>query len=52
LWVVRTESGETPLDGMRGRLVAVDVDVDVFMAEDGACVASLHRRLVRRKKGP
>jgi len=50
LWVVRSESAATPLDGAGGRLVAVDVDVDVFVAENGGCVASLHRRLIRKVK--
>lgn len=49
LWVVRSESAETPLDGAIGKLVAVTVNVDVFEASNGACYASVSRRVLRQK---
>lgn len=48
LWVVRTESAPTPIDGTGGVLVAVTVTVDVYEASNGNCYASLTRRLTRR----
>jgi len=48
LWVVRTESAATPIDGIGGVLVAVTVTVDVYEASNGACYASLSRRLTKR----
>lgn len=49
LWVVRTESDETPLDGGSGKLVAVTVTVDVSEADNGETFVSTSRRLIRRK---
>lgn len=49
LWVVRTESNELPLDGSNGKLVSVTVDVDVYETANGAPLASVSRRLLRRK---
>lgn len=49
LWVVRTESDETPLDGPSGKLVAVTVTVDVSEADNGETFVSTSRRMIRRK---
>ena len=47
LWVVRSESDETVLDG--AKLVAVTVHVDVYEGENGYCYASVSGRMLRRK---
>jgi prepilin-type N-terminal cleavage/methylation domain-containing protein len=47
LWVVRSESDETVLDG--ANLVAVTVHVDVYEGQDGHCYASVSGRMLRRK---
>ena len=47
LWVVRTESAPTPIDGAGGKLVAVTVTVDVNDAANGETFASVTRRLVK-----
>lgn len=49
LWVVRTESEETPLDGAIGTLVAVTVTVDVSDANNGEVFVCTSRRMIRRK---
>lgn len=49
LWVVRTESAETALDGDIGKVVAVTVHVDVYEVAQGECFASVTRRLIRQK---
>ncbi len=49
LWVVRTESEETPLDGAIGTLVAVTVTVDVSEANNGEVFVCTSRRMIRRK---
>jgi Tfp pilus assembly protein PilV len=47
LWVVRSESDETVLDG--AKLVAVTVHVDAYEGENGQCYASVSGRMLRRK---
>ena len=47
LWVVRSESDETVLDG--AKLVAVTVHVDVYEGENGHCYASVSGRMLRKK---
>lgn len=47
LWVVRTESAPTPLDGAGNSLKSVTVTVDVYEASNGECVASFTRRLTK-----
>jgi prepilin-type N-terminal cleavage/methylation domain-containing protein len=49
LWVVRTESDETPISGTGGKMVAVTVRVDVYEIDGGDCFASTTRRLIRQK---
>jgi len=47
LWVVRTESAPTALDGTGNSLKSVTVTVDVYEATNGECVASFTRRLTK-----